>query len=88
MFCLNFYKCLKKYFKLIAAYENPFTLHQIKLFYLKKDLNKKDSFEGFLNNTVAIFNLNILVDMCQIKQVIQYHGKIAGMGVCAVLKIY
>jgi len=79
---------LKKYFKLIAAYENPFTLHQIKLLYLKNYLNKEDSFEGFLNKIAAIFNLNMFVDMCQIKQVIQYHGKIAGMGVCAVLKIY
>jgi len=84
MFCLYFYKCLKKYFKLVAAYEKPLTLHQMKLVYLKKDLNKDDSFEGFLDNTAAIFNLT---DISQTKKVIQYHGtvnslrKILGMGV-------
>jgi len=72
---------------LIAAYERPLTLHQVKLVYLSKELNKDDSFEGFLENTAAIFNLSIFVDMYQIKQVMQYHGrfnshgKIAGMGV-------
>jgi len=75
---------LKKYFKLVAAYEKPLTLHQMKLVYLKKDLNKDDSFEGFLDNTADIFNLT---DISLTKKVIQYHGtvnslrKILGMGV-------